>query len=72
MTVDTNPTFSGELARLNRWQQFRLVYRSPENAAAPYSTVWIGPQSAAFSNRVAWILQATTSCRVAALLAMTA
>ncbi len=47
--------FSGEIARLDRWQQFRLVYRSPESAAAlstASAPVWEGTlSSAAFSNR---------------------
>jgi len=55
MTDDAKQTFSGEVSKLNGWQRFRLVYRSPENAAALSSTaapVWIGTlSSAAFSNR---------------------
>jgi uncharacterized membrane-anchored protein len=50
-----DPPFSGEIARLDQWQQFRLVYRSPENAAelsGASTPVWEGTlSSAAFSNR---------------------
>ncbi|HEY9198654.1 MAG TPA: GDYXXLXY domain-containing protein [Gammaproteobacteria bacterium] len=54
LTVNERP-FSGEIARLDRWQQFRLVYRSPENAdelSGTSAPVWVGTlSSAAFSNR---------------------
>ncbi|HWS02322.1 MAG TPA: GDYXXLXY domain-containing protein [Gammaproteobacteria bacterium] len=55
MTDDTKQTYSGELGKLNGWQRFRLIYRSPVNAEALSSAatpVWIGTlSSAAFSNR---------------------
>ncbi len=55
MTDANEQTFSGELSKLNGWQRFRLVYRSPENTEAlsgAATPVWIGTlSSAAFSNR---------------------
>ncbi|MBI5039779.1 MAG: GDYXXLXY domain-containing protein [Gammaproteobacteria bacterium] len=48
-------TFRGEIGQYRGWQRFRLIYRSPANAAVlstPIAPVWRGSLgSAAFSNR---------------------